>query len=249
MSPDQAPPNVVAIVQARTGSTRLPGKVLAELAGEPMLARVLRRLARATTVDMVVVATTDLPEDDVLAELCRVRCWPCFRGSGPDVLDRYHQAARAFAADLVVRITADCPFIDPEVVDRVVTAFLTAEPPPDYAANVLPPRSYPRGLDTEVLSTGALSRAWRADADPATREHVTQYIVRHPEDFTLLPVVHDEDLSALRWTVDTPEDLAFARRVYDHFGDDDFGWRDLLALLAQHPDWADVNRHVAQKPV
>ena len=160
-------PRIVAVIQARMGSTRLPGKVLKPLAGQPVLARVVDRVRRARHVDEVVVATTTLPADDVLADLCRTRGWACERGSEEDLLDRYHAAAAAHHADAVVRITSDCPVIDPGVVDRVVEAFLVQ--PCDYASNTLEPRTFPRGLDTEVFSQAALELAWREDDNPVWR--------------------------------------------------------------------------------
>jgi spore coat polysaccharide biosynthesis protein SpsF len=214
-----------------------------------MLARVVRRLGRAKTLQGVVIATTVEPADDPLAELCSRRGWPCFRGSQDDVLDRYYQAARHHRADTVVRITADCPLIEPAVVDRVVTAFLASPPPAQYAANILPRRTFPRGLDTEVFSFEVLERTWREDHNPAWREHVTEYVLRHPEWFRLEGVLHDSDLSHMRWTVDTPEDLALIRRVYEHFGHDRFSWVEAISLLEAHPDWVELNRHVQQKDV
>jgi len=150
--------NVVAIIQARMGSTRLPGKVLLDLAGRTMLARVVRRVGRAALIDEVMVATADAPDDDAIVEECRRLRVPCFRGSEHDVLDRFHRAAIAHRADVVVRITADCPLIDPEVTDRVIRAFFDERP--DYASNTLR-RTYPRGLDTEVMTAAALVRASR----------------------------------------------------------------------------------------
>lgn len=238
---------VVAIVQARLGSTRLPGKVLLDLAGRTMLDRVLERVARARRIDRVVVATTTEARDDRLVEHCRRRGHHVFRGSEDDVLDRYHGAAQAAEAATVVRITSDCPLISPSVSDQVVAAF--AEGGCDYASNVLPPRTFPHGLDTEVFSFEALERAWREDKDPTLREHVTPYIYRHPETFRLRRVAHTEDLSRLRWTVDTPEDFELVRRVYDHFRDRPFDWTDVLALLRDHPEWSAINRHVQQKRV
>src|SRR5262249_12160461 len=169
----------VAIVQARMGSSRLPGKVLQDLGGEPMLARVLSRLGRSRTLDEVVVATTTEPADDILERFCQERGRPCFRGSEHDVLDRYYKAATAERAAVVVRITSDCPLIEPAIVDRVVAEFQERQPGIDYASNVLPRRTYPRGLDTEVMSFAALDRAWHEDHVPASREHVTPYIYRH----------------------------------------------------------------------
>jgi spore coat polysaccharide biosynthesis protein SpsF len=236
---------VVGIIQARMGSTRLPGKVLRPLAGEPMLARCVGRLQHARTLDQVVVATTTGPEDDAIVDLCRARGWAWFRGECDDVLDRYYRAARQFNASVVVRVTSDCPLLSPRLVDRVVGALGSA----DLASNVIPHHTWPRGLDTEAVRMDALERAWREDANPATREHVTLYLKRHPERFRLVEVNNEEDLSEMRWTVDTPDDYTFASRVYRHFGHDGFSWREVLALVRSHPEIAELNRHVQQKPL
>jgi len=238
----------VAIIQARMGSTRLPGKVLLDLAGEPMLARVVNRTRRATTLHELVVATTTEPADEPIVELCATRGWPCFRGSEEDVLDRYYQAANKHRADVVVRITSDCPLIEPEIVNFVVQEFVE-KGPLDYVSNTLPPRNFPRGLDVEVMSFKALERTWCEDDNPAWREHVTPYIYLHPERFAFRAVMNDRDYSYMRWTVDTAEDLAFVRRIYDHFGHDYFSWREVLAVLDEHPEWLEINRAVRQKEV
>nr|NIN65969.1 acylneuraminate cytidylyltransferase [Anaerolineae bacterium]NIN96152.1 acylneuraminate cytidylyltransferase [Anaerolineae bacterium] len=164
-------PNTVAIVQARVGSTRLPGKVLKDLVGLPLLARVVRRTARASRPDEVVVAIPEASTDDSLARLCHAYGWPCFRGSEDDVLDRYYRAATEYGAESVVRITSDCPLVDPGIVDQVVDLFLQGEW--DYVSNTLAPRTYPRGLDVEVFTFDALRLAWKEDSNPAWREHVT----------------------------------------------------------------------------
>jgi spore coat polysaccharide biosynthesis protein SpsF len=235
----------VAIIQARMGSTRLPGKVLKDICGETMLARVVARARRAATLDEVVVATTTLPEDEAVAREAARLGAPAFRGDEQDVLDRYWRAAQEFRADVVVRITSDCPLIDREVVDKVGDVFAGASA--DYASNNMPP-SYPRGLDVEVFTAAALARAWHEADKPYERVHVTPYIYQHPELFHLLPVVSAEDLSRQRWTVDTPEDLAFVRAVYERLGNSDlFSWRDVLALLAEEPGLAELNAHVRQK--
>jgi spore coat polysaccharide biosynthesis protein SpsF len=242
-------PRSVAIVQARMGSTRLPGKVLLDLAGEPVLVRTVERTRRAETLDEVVIATTTAPADDALADFCAERGWPCERGDENDLLDRYYHAASAHDADLVVRITSDCPFMDPALIDRVVRAFL-ANQPADYASNTkIPPSTYPPGMDVEVMWFDALARAWREDDDPAWREHVTPYLYRHPELFGLLRVPGEIDLSGYRWTVDTPEDLAFCERIYQHFGHDRFTTADVYAALLDHPEWIAINQHVEQKQV
>src|SRR5689334_23040199 len=177
--------SAVAIIQARMGSSRLPAKILAELAGQPMLARCVARLGRAQRLDDLLVATTTSPGDDVTTELCAARGWPCFRGSEDDVLDRNYQAARLREADVVVRVTSDCPFIEPEIVDHVIREFTDRQPYVDYASNFVPERTYPRGLDVEVFTIRALERAWREDGNPAWREHVTEYILRIPDSCLL----------------------------------------------------------------
>ncbi len=236
---------VIAIIQARMGSTRLPGKVLLDLAGEPMLSRVVNRLRRAKRLDGVVVATTTESRDDALATFCEQRGIACFRGDENDVLDRYYRAAQAHEAGAVVRVTSDCPFIEPEIVDRVVAELDDAEV--DFASNIGMPRTYPRGLDTEALPRRTLTRVWEEDRNPAWREHVTLFIHKRPELFRTRNVCHESDLSQMRWTVDTPEDFAFASRVYADFGRDDFSWRDVLAVLENHPEWSAINQAIEQK--
>jgi spore coat polysaccharide biosynthesis protein SpsF len=237
--------NVVAVVQARMGSTRLPGKVLKSLGGESVLARVVRRLRRSTLISEVVIATSASPGDvAVVREADRIGA-RCFRGSECDVLDRFYQASRMFHADVVVRITSDCPLIDAEVTDKVIRAFIKDQP--DYASNALE-RTYPRGLDTEVMSADALARAWRQAKELHEREHVTPYLYEHPELFKIVSVRIDADYSACRWTLDTPEDLEFIRAVYAHFNKcDDFSWRDVLALLEREPELSELNAQVRQK--
>ncbi len=236
----------VAIIQARLGSTRLPGKVCLDLAGEPMLARVVHRVRRARRVDEVLVATTTETRDDPLVEMCVERGWLCFRGSEDDVLDRYFQAAKSRGAEVVVRITSDCPLIDPAVIDSAIRGRELQQA--DYCANVVR-RTYPRGLDVEVFTFTTLEAAWRGDDKPEWREHVTQFILRNPGRFDLSTMAHDDDHSALRWTVDTPEDFELMEKIYAHFGHDEFSWQEVLALLAQHPSWNEINRHIEQKKV
>jgi len=238
-------PFTVVLIQARMSSARLPGKVLADLAGRSMLARVVRRVRRAGLVDRVIVAASESGEDEPILAECRRLAVDCFRGSEPDVLDRFHRAAEASRAEIVVRVTADCPLIDPCVMDRTICAFLEARP--DYASNTLQ-RTYPRGLDTEVMTAAALACAWREATQPYQRVHVTPYLYGHPERFRLLSVTGEADHSSGRWTVDSPEDLQFVRAVYERLArDDEFSWRDVLELLDQEPSLADLNRHVRQK--
>lgn len=236
---------VVAIIQARMGSSRLPGKVLRDLQGQSMLARVVNRVRRARSVDEVLVATTDCSADDLIVQECRRCSVPVFRGNEDDVLDRYFRAAQWTNADVIVRITSDCPLIDPEITDKTVRAFL--EKRPDYASNVMV-RTYPRGLDTEVMTAPALERAWREADQPYQRAHVTPYIYEHPGEFKLLQVSGAVDYNSQRWTVDTSEDLEFVREVYGRLGDDgEFLWEDVLALLEREPQLLELNRFVQQK--
>lgn len=238
---------VIAVIQARMSSTRLPGKVLKDIAGQPMLARVVERTRRARTIDETMVAATVEPGDAAIADLCRARAWPCCRGSLEDVLDRYCQAARSCEADAVVRITSDCPLIDPGVIDEVVGAFLDQQPQVDYRSNVVPPRTYPRGLDTEVMIADALERAAREATEPASREHVTRHILMNPRSYRVARTAGESDYSELRWTVDTEDDLRLVRTIYEHLDRDDFDWHDVIALIERNPDWSDINRHVSQK--
>ena len=240
---------VVGVIQARMGSTRLPGKVLKDIAGQTMLDRVVRRLGRSERLDEVVVATSTLPEDDPLLEQAEHLSVEVVRGDALDVLSRYVVAAEQTAADVVVRVTSDCPFIDPELVTAVIGALVDADGHVDYASNTLEPQTFPRGLDVEVLRTQALLEADRLDQNPATREHVTPFI-RDSGRYRLARVANDEDLSALRWTVDTDEDLALARQMAAHFeGSDTMSWRDLLEAWREHPSWHSLNAHVEQKKV
>lgn len=234
---------IVAIIQARMGSTRLPGKVLKDLEGETVLARVVNRLRRTQLITELLVATTDRPADDAIVDECGMCSVPVFRGDQDDVLDRYFQAAQLAKANVVVRITADCPLIDPEITDKTIAAFL--EMRPDYASNALE-LTYPRGLDTEVMTFAALGRAWREARKPYEREHVTPYIYEHPTEFKLLSVTDDADHSGQRWTVDTAEDLELVRTIYARLPGT-FVWRDVIALLEREPALMDLNRSIVQK--
>lgn len=237
----------VAVIQARTGSTRLPRKVLEDIGGEPMLSRVVARVRRASRVDAVVVATTTSPSDDVLASLATERGWLLTRGSVDDVLDRYHQAAEEHGGDVILRVCSDCPLTSPEVIDRVIAAVADDEGV-DYAANNFEPATYPKGLDVEAFTRAALSTAWTSDDRPEWREHVTPFIRQHPERFRHADVRHSEDLSSVRWTVDTAEDLALVRRLVDA-APEAATWEEMVAIQRAHPEWAALNVHVRQKRV
>ena len=242
-------PNVVVIIQARMASSRLPGKVLEPLGHRLVLDWMVARVGRAALVNQVVIATTLDPSDDPVAEFCAAQGVAYTRGSMHDVLDRYYQAARQYAAEVVVRLTADCPLIDPAMLDDNLRTFLAAEPPLDFAANRLPmDRTVPIGLDTEICTFAALERVWQTAQDAHQREHVMPYFYEHPEIFNILHIRHEPDYGDLRWTIDTPEDLALLRQIVAHFaGRDDFSWLDVLALVQQHPELRDVNANVRHK--
>ena len=232
----------VAIIQARMGSSRLPGKSLAEIEGKPMLWHVAQRVKRATLVDRVVVATSSQSTDDVIEEMCRKYEIACYRGSEDDVLDRFYQAALAVKAAQVVRITADCPLIDPEVIDRVIRRFRDDDL--DYVSNAMV-RSYPDGLDTEVFSFAALEQAWRWTRKVSDREHVTPYL--RSERFRTSNVENDPQFMHLRyrWTVDEPRDLEFIRAIYRAFrGQEHFGMKDILKLLEDNPALEKINSQI-----
>src|SRR5574342_955464 len=243
---------LVAIIQGRMGSSRLPGKILADIAGQPMLQRVFTRASRAASLDETIFATTTDPSDDPVAEFCRLSGIPFTRGSLYDVLDRYYQAARELRVDVVVRITADCPVIDPALIDAVAAPVLDGKF--DFACNRLPPpwhRTYPIGLDVEACTFGALEEAWKEAAEPQHREHAMPYLYEgvelkprrpgleagiSPRGFKVALLHHTTDFGDYRWTVDTAEDLEFIRQVFARFdGRDDFSWKDILDLVHNEP--------------
>ncbi len=258
-------------------ASRLPGKVLKDIEGQPMLARVYERAQRASTIGLLAVATTVDPADDLVADFCAGRGYPCFRGSMHDVLDRYCQAAKSYRADVVVRITADCPVIDPVVVDEVVKlvshqSSVTSNQLPvsseqfDFACNRLPPpfsRTFPIGLDVEVCTFSALERAWKEAGQKFHREHVMPYIYESvqlsavsdrlqtgasPRGFRVAQLHTAPDYGSLRWTVDTPEDLDFIRQIYKRFdGRDDFSWQEILQLVQNEPELGRINAGVRHK--
>lgn len=240
---------VVAIVQARMDSSRLPGKVLKSICGRPMLDWVITRAKRSAAFTQLVVATTTNPSDDVLENYCSENKIPCYRGSPADVLDRYVQAGRKFQADVIVRLTADCPLIDPDLIDQTYSAFM--ESGVDFAANRLPPpykRTYPIGLDVEIVSMPALEKAWRDAAELYEREHVMPFIYQHTEKFKLSILDHSVDYGAYRWTVDTPQDLAFIQSVAEKFSCRmDFSWLEVIDLLKKFPDLVRINAQVKHK--
>jgi spore coat polysaccharide biosynthesis protein SpsF len=257
-------PKVVAIIQGRMSSSRLPGKILADITGQPMLQRVFLRTSRAATVTETIFATTTDPSDDPVAEYCDFSGIPFVRGNLYDVLDRYYQAAKQTKADVVVRITADCPVIDPALIDDAVNTLLDDKY--DFVCNRLPPpwrRTYPIGLDVEACMFKNLEKAWKKAKEPQHREHVMPYfyegveLTHHsrtleigtsPRGFRVALLHHTTDFGDYRWTVDTPEDLEFTRQVYTRFdGRDDFTWKEVLDLVHNEPRLMEINAGVRHR--
>lgn len=238
---------IAAIVQARMGSTRLPGKALLDIHGQAMLWHVVRRVEHTPMVDTTLVATSREKRDDAIAALCGNENIPCFRGSESDVLERFYHAAQWIGADHVIRITSDCPLVDPEVVGRVIG--MCVEEGCDYVSNVLE-LSFPHGLDAEAFTMLALERAHREAKLPSEREHVTPYIWKNAERFSLRAVRNGEDLAHLRWTVDELEDMVFARAIYGHLyrPGQVFSMADVCALLAERPELKEINRRHKRDP-
>ena len=233
------------IIQARMGSERLPGKVLRAIDGKTLLDILIDRLLLVKNASKVIVATTKNPKDDVLELKCRERNIPCFRGSEENVLERYLLAADFFSVNTLVRVTADCPLIDPRIIDRTISSYF--ENPCDYASNSLQ-RTYPRGMDVEVFSYSALKRSAPL-ASKEEQEHVTLFIYRHPELFRLLSVTQKENSSSHRWTVDTEEDFQLVSKLYLAVSKEHphFSLEDLLQVCQKHPEWKQINAHIEQK--
>jgi spore coat polysaccharide biosynthesis protein SpsF len=240
--------NTVMIVQARMTSTRLPGKVLKSVLGKPLLEYQIERLKRVRSIDELVIATTINAADDPIIALCHQLGVHSYRGSENDVLSRFYGASQEYAADLVVRITSDCPLIDPQVIEQVVNFYKVHQADYDYVSNSLR-RTYPRGMDTEVFSMLALSQAFVEATTTSEREHVTPFIYCQPERYRLGYVYYYKDYSYHRWTVDTPEDFELIQRIVEALypQQPQFTLEACLHLLNQNPDWVQLNSHIEQK--
>jgi len=225
----------------------LPEKTLKDIGGETMLARVVHRTERAKLINQIIVATTTDPADDAIILECKRLGVENFRGSEEDVLDRVYSTAKKFHTDIMVAITADSPLLDPVVTDSVIQAFLDNSA--DYADNSQV-RTFPLGLDVQVVSIEALERAWREGKEFIHRVHVTPYIYQNPQEFKISVVKADGDYSRYRFTVDTEDDLAFVREIYKRFDNrNDFGWMDVIRLLEKEPQLTTINVHVKQKAI
>jgi spore coat polysaccharide biosynthesis protein SpsF len=242
--------SLTIIVQARMTSSRLPGKVLAPVLGRPLLWYQIERLRRVKEAARLVIATTVNKADDPIVSLCLAGGVDHWRGSEDDVLSRYFETARHFAASTVVRVTADCPLIDPSIVDAAIAVYSQAGGQLDYVSNMMEP-TWPYGMAVEVLSVRALSEANAEAREAAEREHVTPFIYWRPARYRLRSLTRRPNLSHMRWTVDTPEDFELVRRIIEALypSKPDFAMEDVLALLGEHPAWQDINRHVQQRQV
>ncbi len=238
------------IIQARTGSTRLPNKVMLPLAGAPLLERMIQRVLTATSDFSVVVATSTDKEDDPIRELCRTIDVKCFSGSPTDLLDLHFQAASEARADVVVRIPSDCPLIDPAIIDRVLGFYFRHADAYDFVSNLHPP-TYPDGNDVEVVPVSVLATAWKEAVRPLEREQISPFFSERPERFRIGNVEWESGLNyakSHRWTVDHPEDYELVSAVYDELWSvrkPVFSLQEILNLLAQRPDIAAHNAHLA----
>lgn len=239
---------IVAIIQARMGSTRLPGKVLRQVLEKPLLVYQLERVARAKLIDEMIVATTERRIDDPIVLLCQALGIAYYRGSENDVLNRYFEAASFINAEVVVRLTSDCPLIDPEQIDKVIKSYLLSPHELLYVSNILK-RSFPRGMDTEVFSFKALKLANQKAKTKSDREHVTRYMVNNPYTFHLANVTNNKDYSYHRWTVDAIEDFILIKRIIETVYPTQpyFTMEDIIALLEKFPKWQKINAHIEQK--
>lgn len=231
---------VLAIIQARTSSSRFPCKVLKNILEIPMIIHQIERIKNSTTIDAIVLATSEDDSDNELEIICRQHGVAVFRGSLLDVLDRFYCCAQLYHADHVLRLTGDCPIIDWEIIDLLIAKHLMENN--DYTSNTLEP-TYPDGLDVEIMKMSVLETAWRNAVLPSEREHVTPYIYKNPQKFKLGCLKNNIDLSTLRWTVDEPEDFAFITNVYKNLYSDkkNFLMKDVLLLLEKYPDINKMN--------
>lgn len=245
----EAKGGIVTVVQARTGSTRLPNKVFRPLAGRPLLVRMVQRVLAAELAGTVVVATTTDPSDNPIEELCRAEGYYCFRGDTLDLLDRHYQAGVRYNAGTIIKIPSDCPLIDPGVIDRVISYYLAYPGGFDYVSN-LHPATYPDGNDVEIMTATALETAWLEARRPLEREHTTPFLWENPDRFHLGNVRWESGLDysmSHRWTIDYEEDYQFIAAVYDALypNKPDFGLSDILNLLNQYPEIRQLNQHLA----
>lgn len=238
--------HTVAIIQARMGSTRLSGKIMLNILGKPVLWHVVNRVSRAKLIDELIVATTTKTKDDVIERFCKENNISIFRGQEKDVLDRYYQCAKKYNMENIVRITADCPLHDPQIIDLVIERYEGGNY--DYITNADPP-SYPDGIDVEVFSFLALEKAWNNAKLSSEREHVTPYIRKNKNLFRVSNVENETDLSEFRWTLDQEEDFRFIKTVYEKLSEsksDIFYMNDIVELIDKYPELLKINSNIVR---
>lgn len=242
---------VVCIVQARMGSTRLSGKVLKKICGKTVLEHDIDRLRRIKNINEIVIATTTLEKDTAIIEMCKSLGAKYFRGSEEDVLSRYYYAAKENNADVVVRVTSDCPLIDFEISENIIKYYIDNKSKYDYVSNTID-RTYPRGLDTEVFSFKVLERAFKEAVSLRDKEHVTPYIWDNPNIFRLAQYKNDKDYSHLRWTLDTEEDFDLINKIYNLLYpnmNSKFKFTNILNIYREYPELYEINREIIQKHI
>lgn len=239
---------VVLIIQARMTSTRLPGKVMKEVLGIPLLEYQIRRLKRSKLVNKIIVATTINKTDQPIIDLCDRLSISTYRGSEDNVLSRYYESAVENKANIVVRITSDCPLIDPLIVDQIVDCYIRNRDKYDYVSNTIK-RTFPRGMDVEVFSFFALEKAYKEATKEYEKEHVTPHIYKNTNKFKVLGYECDEDHSIHRWTVDTSQDFELVKKIIESLYPDnpEFGIMNILDLFKSQPELLSINSHVKQK--
>lgn len=235
----------VAIVQARMGSTRLPGKVLKEVLSRPLLSYQIERMKRINLIDEIIIATTP-NQNEAIIELCKNEKINYFVGSESDVLERYYQVAKKYQADIVVRMTSDCPIIDAQIVDQLISMYQNGEY--DYVSNTIE-RTFPRGMDAEVFSFESLERAYNEAQRDYEREHVTPYLYLNEDTFKIGQLTQQNDTNEIRLTVDTPEDFEVIKRIIEALYpiNPNFKLKDILEILAENPEWLEINKEIVQK--
>ncbi len=241
---------ILAIIQARMGSTRLPGKVMLKLQDKTVLEHVIIRLKQAKLIDEIIVATTTNSSDDpIIEEMNRLNI-KTFRGSEENVLSRYYYAAKENEADVIIRITSDCPLIDPKVIDEMINEYkeLIQSDSVDYLSNTIE-RTYPRGLDAEIMSFKVLEETFLNAKEDFEKEHVTPYIYQNPDKFKRVDFLNDIDYSEHRWTLDTPEDLELITQIYNEIykGEHNFYLKDIIKLFNEKPELIEINKEIIQK--
>lgn len=241
---------VGAIIQARMNSTRLPGKVMLKICEKTILTHDIERIKRSKCIDEIIVATTTNTQDDLIYAEARCQGVKGFRGSEENVLDRYYQAAEENNLDIIVRLTADCPLIDWEIIDAAVNTYLRNREQVDYVSNIIE-RTYPRGLDVEVFDFSLLKHLKKISLTLELQEHVTTHVELYPENYRLMHIKCDSNLEHLRWTLDTTEDFKMIKTVYEKLypTNPEFSTKDILNLLNDYPEIVEINQHIEQKEV